>query len=132
VAQRDEPSYADLVYEVLQTAGQPLTFAEIFENVSRRRPITTNNPKATIRTVLGQGKQLISLGDGWYGYLPHLVQGSLLQQPLTEKGPGNHPLIYPDELRQALWPSFFESQKRRSTRAASMRMPNGVEVELFL
>ncbi len=32
-----EPSYTDLVYEVLREARQPLTFQEIFDAVERRR-----------------------------------------------------------------------------------------------
>ncbi len=127
-----EPSYADLVYEVLKESREPLTFQQIFDEVNRRRPVTTKNPKGTIRGALGQGSQLISLGDGRYGYLPHLVQGSLLRQPLVEKKPANHPLVYPDEVREALWPSFFESQKRKSTRPVRLLLPGGEEVELSL
>ena len=132
MSSRDEPSNADLVYDVLRSAEQPLTFDEIFDRVNQRRPITTRNPKGTIRGALGSGRQLVSLGDGRYGYLPHLVRGSVLRLPLTEERPANHPLIYPDELRQALWPSFFENQKRKDRQTVTARLPSGDEVVLPL
>src|SRR5256885_2313751 len=102
MADKREPSYADLVHKVLRAAEQPLTFQEVFDRVAQRRPITTRNPKATIRGALTESRQLVSLGDGRYGYLPHLLCGSLLRVPLTEKKPANQPLIYPDEVREAL------------------------------
>jgi len=132
MSQTDKPSNADLVYDVLRSAERPLTFQEIFDEVNRRQQIATRNPKATIRTALQQGKQLVSLGDGRYGYLPHLVSGSLLRVPLTEKDPANHPLVYPDDARQALWPSFFESQKRRNKRPVQVRLPGNEAVVLSL
>jgi tetratricopeptide (TPR) repeat protein len=129
---RRDPSYADLVYDALRSAGRPLTFQEIFDLVNQRRPVTTKNPKGTIRNALTAGRQLVSLGDGRYGYLPHLVQGSLLRLPLTEKKPADHPLTYSDELRQALWPSFLEIQKRQDRGPVRARLPDGAEAVLSL
>jgi hypothetical protein len=127
-----EPSNADLVHEVLRSAERPLTLREISERVNARRLVTTAKPLETIRGALSQGPQLVNLGDGRYGYLPHLIEGSLLRLPLTEKKPANHPLIFPDEVRQALFPSWNDIQKRRSERPASMRLSNGSVVELPL
>ncbi len=127
-----EPSNTDLVHEVLRSAERPLTLDEITERVNERRPVTTANPPATIRSALSQGPQLVSLGDGRYGYLPRLIEGSLLRLPLTEKKPANHPLVYPDEVRLGLFPSWLDIQKRRSERPAHLRLPNGEVVELPL
>jgi tetratricopeptide (TPR) repeat protein len=132
MADKREPSYADLVHEVLRVAEQPLTFQQIFDQVNQRRPVTTKNPKATIRGALTEARQLVSLGDGGYGYLPHLLQGSLLRVPLAEKKPANQPLIYPDEVRDALWPGYFEARKRQITRPVRMRLRDGDEVVLSL
>jgi tetratricopeptide (TPR) repeat protein len=132
MAGKDEPSNTDLVYEVLASAEQPLTFQEIFDAVNRRRPITTRNPKGTVRNALSQGRQLLSLGDGRYGYLPNLLQGSLFRLPFTEKKSANHPLVYPDEVRQALWPSFFESQKRSTREPVHIRFHEGEGFDLPL
>lgn len=129
MASKRQPSYTDLVYEVLQ-AGQPLTVPQILERVSQRRPVTTRDPKRTIYSVLSQAKQLVSLGDGRYGYLPRLIEGSLLRLPLRQKKPANHPLVFPDEIRYALDPSFLDTGKRRLTRTPRVRLPDGQEVEL--
>lgn len=132
MASSTEPSYTALVYEVLRSAEHPLSFREIFDAVEQRRPITTRNPKATIRNALSQGSQLVRTDDGRYDYLPHRVRGSLLRIPLTEKKPAQHPLIFPDDVRHALWPSFLETQKRRDDRPVRLRLPGGAEVTLPL
>ncbi|MBI4322380.1 MAG: hypothetical protein HY675_28135 [Chloroflexi bacterium] len=132
MARQDEPSYTDLVYEVLRSAGRPLTFQEIFDQVNCRRPVATRDPKGTIRNALTQGRQLVSIGDGRYGYLPQLVKGSLLRVLLTEEKPADHALIYPVEVRQALWPSFFESKKRTIGRPFQATLANGKDVLLSL
>src|SRR5216683_1991169 len=78
-ADASEPSNADLVHEVLRSAERPLTFEEIFARVNERRLVTTGNPRVTIRSALSQGPQLVSLGDGRYGYLPQLPRDSEAQ-----------------------------------------------------
>ncbi|HZO26676.1 MAG TPA: hypothetical protein VFH48_11885 [Chloroflexota bacterium] len=125
-------SNADLVYDVVKSAGQPLTFNEIFDRVNQRRPITTRNPKATIRGTVTGARMLVNLGDGRYGYLPQVRVGSLLRLPLTEKKPANHPLIFSDEIVQALWPSFHEVQKRQDRRPIKAQLPTGDETFLPL
>ena len=127
-----ELSTAEIVHEVLLSAEQPLTFEDICARVNACRPVTTVNPRATIRGALSQGPQLVSLGDGHYGYLPKLIEGSVLRLPLTENKPAYHPLIYPDDVRHALFPSCMEIQKRRSERPARVRLPDGQLVELPL
>lgn len=132
MARKDEPSYADLIYDVLASGERPLTFQEILDEVHRRRPITTRNPKGTIRSALAQGRQLVSLGNSLYGCLPNLLRDSLLRLPLIETKPANHPVAYPSEVRQALWPSFQESQKRSSREPVHVRLWQGDSVDLPL
>lgn len=127
-----EPSYLDLVYEVLRGAEQPLSFAEICQAVERRRPAGTRDPKATIRGALGTGTQLISLGDGRYGYLPHLLRGSVVRLPLSGNETNGQPLTYPVEARQALWPSFFENSKRQLRRPVQARLSGRPDAALAL
>lgn len=116
----------------MRGAGHPLTFQEIFDEVNRRRHITTRNPRGTLRNVLTQGGQFISLGETVYGFLPHLVAGSLLRAQLDPKGSHRGWLMYPAEVYHALWPSFFEGQKRRDRRPVHVRLPNGDKVALAL
>ncbi len=132
MARPEHPSYTELVYEVLRAADQPLTFQEILDAVERRRPITTRNPKATIRNALGQGKQLVGTGDGRYWYLPHCIRGSVLRMALTEKKPANQPIPLEYEVLQALWPSIIEAGKRRTERPMRVRLPTGDDVPLTL
>jgi tetratricopeptide (TPR) repeat protein len=61
-----------------------------------------------------------------------VIEGSLVRLPLTEKKPANHPLVYTEEVRLALWPSFFEGAKRQLRRPARARLPDGAEVLLPL
>jgi tetratricopeptide (TPR) repeat protein len=132
MANRQETSNADLVYEVLRSAQEPLTFQQIFDRVNAIRPVATKNPKATIRGALQAGHQLISLGDGRYCYLPRQLPGSLLRLPLLEKRPTEQPLVYPEELYLALWPSFHENEKRRDRAPVAARLPDGQVVSLAL
>jgi hypothetical protein len=127
-----EPSTAEIVHEVLQSAEHPLTFEEIFHRVNARHPVTTRDPRATVRGALTQGRQLVNLGAGRYGYLPHLIDGSLLRLPLTERKPAGQPLIFPEDVRLALFPSFMEIQKRKSKRPAVVRLSATEVVELPL
>ncbi|HET7037927.1 MAG TPA: hypothetical protein VFI42_19795 [Thermomicrobiaceae bacterium] len=125
-------NYTQLVYDLLQDAGTPLTFQEIFDEASRRQPITSKNPKGTIRSVLNANRQLVNTGDRRYGYLPYLVNGSLLRLPLAGEHPATEPLDFSDELRDALWPSFFESATRKKTRPFQATLPHGEWVSLPL
>jgi hypothetical protein len=130
--ERDDRSYADLVYEVLRSAAAPLTFDEIFARVNAIRSVRTRDPVATVRGALSQGAQLVSVGDGRYGYLPHLIERSVVRLPLDTTDPAHHPLAYPDEVRQVLWPIFFDIQKRKLDRSVRMRLPTGDAAHLPL
>ena len=132
MGQQAAPSYTDLVYEVLRSACRPLSFPEIFEAVNRRRAVSTRDPKATVRNALSQGSQLVSLGDGRYGYLPLLVQGSLIRLLLVAEQLGNRFLVLPEAVRHTLWPSLFESKRRSVTGPIHVRLPDGHEASLSL
>lgn len=129
---RPAHSNVDLLYEVVRSADRPLTFQEIFDRINQQQPVTTKNPKATIRSAVSSAVQIINVGGGQYGYLPRLIEGSLVRLPLPDKKPANHPLVYSEEVRLALWPSFFENQKRKLRRPALARLPDGAEVLLQL
>ncbi len=127
-----ETSYPDLVYEVFLAARRPLTFHELFDEVHRLRPVTTRDPQTTIRQALAQARQLISPGDGRYGYLPYLLAGSLLRLSLTEQPLTESPLIYTEEARDALWPTFFEIQKRKDMRPVTAELRGAGRISLPL
>lgn len=131
-AATDGPSVAELVHEVLRSADQPLTLPEVVIRVSNLVPIRTVNPLATVRGALSQGAQLVNVGDGRFGYLPRLINGSLLRLPLKAESLADRPLIYPEDVRLALFPSFFEIQKRKRTRPAQLRLPGATTAEISL
>jgi len=130
VAKKGAPNYTQLAHDVVRSSEEPLTFEEVFDRINERQPITTKNPKGTIRNALTNLRLVKSIGDGCYGYFPHLIKGSLFRLPLTEKKPAHHPLTFTGELNEALWPAYFESGSRRSQRPARVRLPSGEEVEL--
>lgn len=128
----NEPSNPDLVRDVMRDAEGPLTVDEIIARVNARRPITTKNPRATVQSILSQSRQLVNLGDYRHGYLPHLVNRSLLRLPLPDGFAIGEALAYPDEVRDALWPSNFEARKRQNLRPVELGLPNGDVARLTL
>lgn len=120
-----DPSTADVVHAVLRSAEAPLTFDEIFARASALLVIRTRDPRATVRGALSQGKQLMSLGDGRFGYLPRLLHGSVVRWPLKAPPRVNGLLSMPDDVRHALFPDFFEIGKRKLNRPARLHLPNG-------
>jgi hypothetical protein len=107
-----KPSYADLVHQVVREATEPLPFAEIMQRVNALVPITTKDPKSTIRNAISQSRLIVNTGDGRYGWKYRVINGSTLRLPLSESDLAQRQLTYTEELRDALWPAFFEIQKR--------------------
>ena len=62
-------SYTQITHDVVFALEAPLPFAEIMAKVDQIRPITTKNPKSTIRNAISQSQMLVSTGDGRYGNL---------------------------------------------------------------
>lgn len=49
---KSQPSYAKLTHQVVQQSDEPVSVDEIITQVNALRPITTKNPKNTIRGAL--------------------------------------------------------------------------------
>jgi hypothetical protein len=127
-----KPSYADLVVQVVREAPEPLRFAEILERVNALFPITTRNPKSTIRNAVSQSRLVVSTGDGRYGWKYRLINGAVIRLPLTEANLAQRQVIYSDELRDALWPAFFEIKKHSDRGPVHLTLPSGKTVEWSL
>jgi hypothetical protein len=127
-----KPSYTELVYQVVREENEPLPFAEIMQRVNSLLPITTKNPKSTIRNAISQSRLVVSTGDGRYGWKYRLINGSVLRLPLSESDLLQRQLLYSEELRDALWPAFFESQKRNERSPVRLQLPDGKTSELTL
>ncbi len=119
-----KPSNADLVVQVVREAPEPLPFAEILERVNALSPITTRNPKSTIRSAVSQSRLVVSTGDGRYGWKYRLINGAVMRLPLAEANLSQRQVVYSDELRDAMWPAFFEGQKRGDREPVHLTLPN--------
>jgi hypothetical protein len=127
-----KPSYADLVHQVVREAAEPLPFAEIMQRVHALVPITTKNPKSTIRNAISQSRLIVNTGEGGYGWKYRVINGSALRLPLSESDLAQRQLTYTVELRDALWPAFFEIQKRTDVSPVRLQLPNGAAGTLTL
>ena len=47
-------SYTELTHQVVRDSREPLPFTEIMQRVNTIAPITTKNPKGTIRNAISQ------------------------------------------------------------------------------
>ena len=122
---KEKISYADLVHRVVQNAPQPITVAEIMEQVQAIKPITTKNPKSTISNAVSQSHLIVAVGNRRYGWKPRVLTGSVLRLTLTTADSTGDTIEITDEVRDALWPTFFEIQKRSDRNPVQMELPTG-------
>jgi len=127
-----KPSYADLAHQVVLEATEPLPFTEIMQRVNALAPITTKNPKSTIRNAINQSRLIVNTGEGRYGWKYRVINNSVLRLPLSEADLAQRQPTYTEELRDALWPAFFEIQKRADRSPVRLQFPNGAVAELTL
>ena len=120
-----KPSYADLVYQVVRESADPLPFTEIMRRVNDLLPINTKNPKSTIRNAISQNRLILSTGDGRYGWKYRLINGAVLRLPLSASDLAQRRIVYNEELRDVLWPAFFESQKHGDRLPVQLGLPDG-------
>lgn len=126
-------SYIQLVFETIAAARRPLSIPEIMERVSRRRPIDTAAPTATIRGAIGQLFQVVAPGPGSYWFLPRLLEGATLRHRVIEAELSRSRFMFSSEVFVALWPSHFEIHSiRRDARPVLLALPNGEVVRLDL
>jgi hypothetical protein len=103
-----EPSFAQLVTQVVFDAGHSLTLAEIKAQVEMARPIDTHNPKATLRTAINSNRLIASLGGrpARYTWWPRHLAGNSFRQPLADSNLEVGTLVLNEETWAALWPDF--------------------------
>ena len=96
-----KPSYAQLTHDVVYGSSVPLTLDEIIEQVNALRAITTKNPRNTIRGAIGDGRLIVSAGDGRHAWMPRVITGSVLRKTLRELDILMEVLQWSEELRDA-------------------------------
>jgi hypothetical protein len=125
MANRDSPSYADLAHQVVFEAGEPLSADEILRRVHEIRPVTTKKPGQTIRGIISASKSIVSLGNGLYGWKAHLLAGAVVRLTLSSEDLQGTAVQIGNEARDALWPSFYEIQKRSDEGPVEVQLPDG-------
>jgi hypothetical protein len=118
-------NYTDIVHQVVRDAETPLAFGEIMQRIDAIFPISTKNPKNTIHNAINQSRLIVNSGDGRYGWKYRLINGSYLRIPMTETDLAQGRVTYSEEVRDALWPAFFEGQKRGDRSPIYMLLPDG-------
>jgi len=119
------PSFTELAHRVVRESPEPLAVDQIVERVHAIRPITTKNPKQTIRNAISASYLIVSTGDGRYGWKMHLIDGALLRHTLQEAEFVERVLLWDEDLRDALWPTFFAPRKYSDRSPVWLSMPDG-------
>ena len=75
-------SFSALTHTVVRQASGPLTPDEIQAAVAAITPITTRNPKQTIRNAISSSPMILSTGDGHYDWKCRLINGARIRHKL--------------------------------------------------
>jgi hypothetical protein len=124
-----QPSYAQLTRDIVQTTTEPLTVDEILARVNAQRPITTKNPQNTIRAAIQDSAMIVHVGAGYYGWKTRVIKNSILRYTLRESDLLMDVLQYSDELQDALCPTFFAKKPYQDFGPANVILPDGVATE---
>ncbi len=122
------PSYAELAHHVVEDAPSPLSIQEILARVHALRPSTTADPRATIRGALAHDRLIARVDDQRFGWKPRVINGAVLRLTLSKEDLSGPPLHLPQEVRDALWPSFFATAKYRDLQPVEVQLPHGERV----
>ncbi len=110
----EQPSYSQLVRQVVREAGRPLAVAEIRTEVERVRPIETKNPNGTISNALSTDCLIATLGSrpAHYDWWPGHLTGCTVRQSLRRSDLLSGTLVVDEEAWLALWPDFYDGPAR--------------------
>jgi hypothetical protein len=104
------PSYAACVAHALSTSRQPLSVDILLTKVGGQRPLGKGARSAVYRAI-GQLFQAVPVGPGRYGWLTHLLAGSVFRHPLTSEEARRGFLLL-DELEHIVFfPQFFQANR---------------------
>lgn len=132
MSKKDKPNFTELAHQVVHQSRTPLAFDEIMRRVHAIIPITTKNPSATIRSAVSQSRLIVSTGDGCYGWMPRVMSGSYLRLTLSKSDLKGEAITLSEEAREALWPTFFEIEKRSDRAPVHLQLPDGTVAEFPL
>ncbi|MBN1812078.1 MAG: tetratricopeptide repeat protein [Anaerolineae bacterium] len=109
-----EPSFTQLVTQVVRGADRPLTLNEIQSRVEMIRPVNTANPHATLRNAFTNVRQIATLGGrpAHYTWWPRHLADNTFRQPLASSDIQAGMLAVDKEVWLALWPDFYGGASR--------------------
>ncbi len=129
----NKSSYAALVRQVVHEAPEPLSVVEILRRVDRKRRVDTRSPENTIRSAIAQCYLIVNTGDRRYGWYPRLLKGSGVRVPLVASDLEQRRIVFDEEVRELIWPSFFVCQEDLEDREpVDLQMPGGTHTLLPL
>ncbi len=110
----EEPSFTQLVTQVLMKADQPLTVNEIIARVEVVRPVDTHHPRSTIRGAISSIPQAASLGGrpARYTWWPRHLAENTFRQPLLDSNLEQGTLVLGREAWLVFWPDFYAGPSR--------------------
>jgi tetratricopeptide (TPR) repeat protein len=111
----NEPSFTQLVTQVLMMADRPLTLAEIIARVEMIRPVDTRDPQATIRGAINSIRQATTLGGrpARYTWWPRHLAKSVFRLPLAGSDLEQGTLVLNRDAWLVFWTDFYDSSRSR-------------------
>ncbi len=125
-------NYTELAHRVVRESREPLPFAEIMQQINALAPVTTKNPKGTIRNAISQSYLIVNTGNGCYGWKYRVINDSVLRLTLSESDCRGEAIEYTGELHDALYPAFFAGQKYGDREPVHLKLPDGTTTILPL
>ncbi len=121
----NEPSFTQLVTQVLMITDRPLTLAEIIARVEMIRPVDTRDPRATIRGAINNVRLAASLGGrpAHYTWWPRHLADNAFRQPLAGSDLEAGTLVLDKEVWVALWPDFHAGPFRHQCKVTLVLSP---------
>ena len=132
-AKKQSQSYTALTQLVMREAEEPIPVAEITRRVHRLRPIESqSSPERVIRNAISQCRLVANTGDGKYWWYPRLLKGSRIRVPLIASDLEQRRIVFDDDARDLLWPSFFAGHDQTDRKPIELRLPTGDSAPLPL
>ncbi len=132
-AKQSSQSYTALTQQVVREAEEPITVAEIMCRVNCLRPIESrSSPERVIRNAISQCRLIANTGDGKYWWYPRLLKGSRVRVPLIASDLEQRRVLFDDDARDLLWPSFFAGHDQTDRKPIELRLPTGDSAPLPL
>ncbi len=123
-AKQPSQSYTALVQQVVREAEEPIPVAEIIRRVRLLRPIESRSPETAIRNAISQCRLVANTGGGYWWY-PQLLKGSRVRVPLIASDLELRLIVFDDDARDLLWPSFFAGHEQTDRKPIELRLPTG-------